>query len=84
MTAARNQPIDARTISLSKKNEARVIYKKDSDLTKVGFQVFEEADRLAQELKKKYPEPGHRVRTRLRSRTSGWDVVVKVRTEVAV
>lgn len=65
-----------------KKIEERFIYKKDVDLSKTGFALFEHAKNLEAELLKKYPEPGHRVRVRLRSRTNTWDVVVKVRTPV--
>jgi hypothetical protein len=65
-----------------KKEEPRYIYKKDPELGKAGFAVFEHAKNLEAELLKKYPEPQHRVRTRLRARTNTWDVVVKVRTEV--
>jgi hypothetical protein len=64
------------------KKEVRIIYKRDSDLTKVGFLDFVEAQAVAHELKQKYPEPQYRIRTRLRTRNNGWDVVVKVRTEV--
>lgn len=64
------------------KEEERFIYKKDGDLSKTGFAVFEHAKNLESELLKKYPEPGHRVRVRMRSRTNTWDVVVKVRTAV--
>lgn len=70
--------------SKEKKPEARVIYKKDPELTKEGFSVFELAKNVETEMAKRYPEPGHRVRLRLRSRTNTWDVVVKVRAEVPV
>ncbi len=82
MTAARNQPIDARTISAPKKTETRIIYKKDPDHSASGFTTYDEAATIAEALRIKYVEPGHRVRTRFRSRTNTWDVVIKVRTEV--
>lgn len=66
----------------AEKKEPHIIYKKDLDLSKTGFTVFEDAQAAELLLKKKFPEPGHRVRNRLRSRTNTWDVVVKVRTEV--
>ncbi len=65
-----------------KEQQARVIYKKSEELSKSGFVDFEAAKELQEQLLAKYPEPGHRVRVRLRSRTNTWDVVVKVRTEV--
>ena len=64
------------------KVETRVIYKKNEDLSKVGFTDFGEAKRKESELLVAYVEPQYRVRVRLRSRTNTWDVVVKVRTEV--
>jgi hypothetical protein len=64
------------------KKEPRYIYKKDPELGKSDIAVFELAKNCEAELLKKYPEPQYRVRTRLRSRTGLWDVVVKVRTEV--
>jgi len=82
MTAARNQPIDARTVNVSKKIETRIIYKKDPDHSAVGFTTYDEATTIADALRIKYVEPGHRVRTRFRTRTNTWDVVVKTRTEV--
>lgn len=66
----------------NKKVEPRVIYKKDPKLTETGFTEFKDAKEVHDSLLKQYPEPGHRVRTLLRSRTRSWDVVVKVRTEV--
>lgn len=66
------------------KAPARIIYKRDSDLSKVGFADYAEAAELHHTLSQKYAEPGYRIRTRMRSRTGTWDVVVKVRTEVAV
>ncbi len=66
----------------NKKAEPRIIYKKDLNLSQTGCADFEKAKEIEAGLLAKYPEPGHRVRTRLRSRTSTWDVVVKVRTEV--
>jgi hypothetical protein len=65
-----------------KKAETRVIYKKDLTLSRTECSDYPEAKAIEAELLGKYPEPGHRVRTRLRTRTSTWDVVVKVRTEV--
>lgn len=65
-----------------KKEEERFIYKKDPELGKANIAVFELAKNLEAELKQRYPEPQYRVRTRLRSRTQLWDVVVKVRTSV--
>lgn len=62
--------------------EKRYIYKKSLELGKAGFAVFEHAKNLESELRKQFPEPDHRVRTRLRTRTGMWDVIVKVRTEV--
>lgn len=62
--------------------EKRYIYKKNLELGKADFAIFEHAKNLEAELQKKYPEPEYRVRTRLRSRTGHWDVIVKVRTEV--
>lgn len=66
------------------KNEtpSRTIYKKSQELSKDGFTDFPAAQAVAEELSKKYTEPKHRIRTRLRTRTNTWDVVVKVRTEV--
>lgn len=68
---------------MSKKTETRIIYKKDPDHSAAGFTNVGEATAIADALRIKYVEPGHRVRTRFRSRTNTWDVVVKVRTEVA-
>ncbi len=65
-----------------KKIESRIVYKKDLNLTHSGCADFETAKEIESDLVAKYPEPGHRIRTRLRSRTNTWDVVVKIRTEV--
>lgn len=65
------------------KKEARYIYKRNPELGKTGFTEFDKAKELETELLKKYAEPEYRVRTRLRTRTNTWDVVVKVRTAVA-
>jgi hypothetical protein len=70
-------------MSKEEKKEERVIYKMNQELSKTGFAVFELAKNVEAELQKRFPEPGHRVRTRLRLRTNTWDVVVKVRTAVA-
>lgn len=69
-------------MSKEEKAETRVIYKRDPELTREGFEVFQTAKDLESELTTRYPEPGHRIRVRMRSRTNTWDVVVKVRTEV--
>lgn len=68
----------------NKKPETRIIYKKDLTLSRTGFVDITAAKVTELELLKSHPEPGHRVRTRLRTRTNTWDVVVKVRTEVTV
>lgn len=64
------------------KKEPRYIYKKDPELSLEGFTDFEKAKTAEAELLKGHKEPEYRVRTRLRSRTNTWDVLVKVRTEV--
>ena len=64
------------------KEETRVIYKKDLELSLEGFETFEKAKAAEAELLRGHAEPTYRVRTRLRTRTNTWDVVVKVRTEV--
>lgn len=70
-------------MSKNKKTESvRVIYKKDLNLSRVGFTDVTAAKVTELELLKTHPEPTYRVRTRLRTRTNTWDVVVKVRTEV--
>ncbi len=67
----------------NKKPESRIIYKKDLTLSRLGFTDVTAAKVTELELLKAHPEPGHRVRMRLRTRTNTWDVVVKTRTEVA-
>jgi hypothetical protein len=64
------------------KNETRVVYKKDLNLSASGYSDFAEAKEVENNLVANYPEPQYRIRTRLRTRTNTWDVVVKVRNEV--
>ncbi len=64
------------------KDQVRVIYKKSEELSRTGFLSHEAAKAAFDDISKRYPEPEYRVRCRLRQRTSLYDVVVKVRTEV--
>lgn len=64
------------------KEEPRYIYKKDEALCRTGITDFAEARETAEKLSDEHSEPEFRIRTRLRSRTGLWDVVVKRRTEV--
>lgn len=65
-----------------KKEQTHVIYVRDVGLTETGFASIEDTRAAFGRLSAAYPEPGHRVRKRFRSRTGLWDVLVKVRTEV--
>lgn len=67
-----------------KERNFRAVYIKDPELTKTDIGSYDEATRIAGELKEKYPEPLYRIRVRLRSRTDKWDVLTKRRTEIEV
>lgn len=59
-------------------------YVKDNDLTQTGFASYDEACAAATRVRAHFSDPKelkYRVRTRLRSRTGRWDVVVKVKRE---
>lgn len=64
-------------------SEQKFIYKKDLKLSKSGYSDFADAKEHEDELVAQYTMPEYRIRTRLRSRTNTWDVVVKVRSEVS-
>jgi len=59
-------------------------YVKDLDRTRTGFTTYESAKAAAEQIRKELNDPKelkHRIRTRLRSRTGMWDVVVKTKRE---
>lgn len=59
-------------------------YVKDNDLTQTGFETYGDAAAAALRVRAHLSDPKelkYRVRTRLRSRTGKWDVVVKTKRE---